>query len=349
MRHKAAMRRVGLPPGTLLEADWDHSANFQIKVIDYDESVLIEKTIDTIEELAEFRNKPTVSWIQVIGSKVNCLKSIGRCFDLHDLVLEDIHNFVHRPKMEDYEDYLFLIIKVIREQQKQILIEQISLVIALNYVISFQENDFDIFEPVRKRVIFGQGRARKFGADYLAYELIDTVVDNYFVVLEQISEQIEGLEDQVLLSPNKLTIRRILNLKTDMQFIRKSIWPLREVMAALERGETEIFQAATLIYIRDVYDHIIQIIDTVETYRDMIAGLFDLSLSSISNKMNEIMKVLTIISTIFIPLTFLAGLEGMNFKHMPELDLEWGYPVLLLIMLAIVIIMVRFFRKHKWI
>ncbi len=347
---KIAANKVGLPPGTLLHSENDQSLMAHINVQDFDEQNYFEGEIQTIDELVCFRDKPTVTWIQVIGgNNVPILEKVGKCFCIHDLVLEDIHNTGHRPKMEDYGEYLFLIMKTLREMQGETVIEQVSLIIGKNYVISFQESEIDIFEPVRQRIRSGKGKIRKAGPDYLAYALLDAVVDNYFVVLERLGEQVESLEDEVMLNPSPAVIKQIQSLKIDLLFVRKSVWPLREIISFLERGESELFQNSTLIYIKDVYDHTIQVIDTVETYRDMVSGLLDIYLSSVSNRMNEVMKVLTIIATIFIPLTFLAGLEGMNFKYMPELEWEWGYPALLLIMVIIVLVMIRYFKRKKWI
>lgn len=347
---KMAARKAGLAPGTLINAEEEGSTDTCISIMNYDEQSCFEADIQAVEELACFRNKPTITWIQVTGrNNVSILEKVGHCFGIHDLVLEDIHNTGHRPKMEDYGEYLFLIMKILREHQGETVIEQVSLILGKNYVISFQESEFDIFDPVRRRIRSGKGKIRKAGPDYLAYALLDIVVDNYFIVLEHLGEQVESLEDEVILNPNNTIIRKIQSLKTELLFIRKSVWPLREVISSLERGESDLFQGTTLIYIRDVYDHTIQVIDTVETYRDMMSGLLDIYLSSISNRMNEVMKVLTIIATIFIPLTFLAGVEGMNFKYMPELEWEWGYPALLLLMAIIVLCMIQFFRRKKWI
>jgi magnesium transporter len=226
--------------------------------------------------------------------------------------------------------------------------EQISLILGHNFVLSFQETEGDIFDPIRERIRNGKGRIRKMGADYLAYALIDAIVDHYFVILERSGDRIESLGEALVINPTPKTLQEIQHLKREMIFLRKSIWPLREVISGLQRGESSLFAEATLIYLRDVYDHTIQVIDTIETFRDMLAGMLDIYLSSLSHKMNEIMKVLTIIATIFIPLTFLAGVYGMNFEYMPELKWRWGYFVIWGVMIAVSVAMLIYFRRKKW-
>lgn len=344
-----ATKKAGLPPGTLVRHGFDPAVETKVRVIDFSTEGFYENDIHSIEELLPFKQQDTVTWIDIVGaSHIDVLDKIGQIFGIHNLVLEDMLNTTHRPKLEDYGEYIFLIMKNIRLQQDELLIEQVSLVVGKNYVISFLENNFDIFEPVRNRLRADKGKIRKAGADYLGYALIDMVVDNYFIALEHVGEQLELLEDHIMLAASPSHIKEIQGLRTDLLFIRKAVWPLREVVGSLERGDSEIFKPETHIYIRDVYDHAIQVIDTVETYREMVSGLMDIYLSSVSNRMNEVMKVLTIISTIFIPLTFLAGLEGMNFKNMPELDWQYGYPVMLGIMLIVMLGMIRFFRKKQW-
>lgn len=215
-------------------------------------------------------------------------------------------------------------------------------------MITFQEGDRDVFDPVRKRIRERKGRITKSGPDYLAYTLVDAIVDHYFVVLEKIGEQIEDLEEELVAEPTTETLQIIHQIKRELVFLRKSSWPLREVLGGLQRGEPELFSESTAVYLRDVYDHTIQVIDTVETYRDMVGGMLDIYLSSISNKMNEVMKVLTIIATIFIPLTFVAGVYGMNFAYMPELGWRWGYYAVLALMVVIGLLMVIYFHRKKW-
>jgi magnesium transporter len=234
------------------------------------------------------------------------------------------------------------------DETGQILAEQVSLVLGKNFVISFQEREGDIFNPVRERIRNGKGRIRKMGADYLVYSLLDSIVDNYFIILEKLGERIELLEEKLITNPVPETINLIHKLKREMIFLRRSVWPLRELIGNIERGESSLIKGSTNIYLRDVYDHTIQVIDTIETFRDILSGMLDIYLSSVSNRLNAVMKVLTIIATIFMPLTFIAGIYGMNFKYMPELEWRLGYPVILLTMVSIGVLMLVSFRKKKW-
>jgi len=252
--------------------------------------------------------------------------------------------------MEDFGDYIFTVLKMLQynEEDKETQVEQISIIFGSNWVISFQENTGDVFDPIRERLRTNKGRIRKMGADYLVYALIDAVVDNYFVVLERIGELIEEIEDEIVTNPSPETLQTIHNLKRQVILLRKSVWPLREVISRLERLESKLINKPTIIFLRDVYDHTIQVIDAVETFRDMLSGMLDVYMSSVSNRMNEVMKVLTIIATIFLPLTLVAGIYGMNFAFMPELEWFWGYPFALLVMLAIGLVMLFYFRRRNW-
>jgi len=269
---------------------------------------------------------------------------------LHPLILEDIVNTEQRPKMEDFEQYIFVVLKMLQynEKEDEIIAEQVSLILGSNFVISFQETEGDIFDPIRDRIRNSKGRIRKMGADYLAYALLDAVVDNYFTILEKIGEKIETVEEELVANPIPETLQIIHTMKREMIFLRKSVWPLREVVGGLQRAESALIQESTGIYLRDVYDHTIQVIDTIETFRDMISGMLDIYMSSVSNKMNEVMKVLTIFAAIFIPLTFIAGIYGMNFQYMPELEWQLGYFAVLLIMLLVAVSLLVYFRKKKW-
>jgi magnesium transporter len=292
-----------------------------------------------------------VSWINVDGlHDIEIIQQVGDCQGLHPLVLEDILNTDQRPKLEDYGDYLYIVLKMLYKQEGGgISTEQVSLVLGSNFVISFQEGiKGDVFNPVRERLRSGKGRIRGMGADFLAFSLMDAIVDNYFVVLEEVEERIEALEEEVVASPSAKTVQKLHRLKRDMIFLRKAVWPLREVLAALTRRESKLITEAVVVYLRDVYDHTIQVIDSIETSRDLLAGMLDIYLSSISNRTNEVMKVLTIIATIFMPLTFIVGLYGMNFKYMPELEWRWGYPAVLLLMVLTTIAMLIYFRRKKW-
>jgi magnesium transporter len=245
---------------------------------------------------------------------------------------------------------MYIVLKMFsyKDKSNEILIEQVSLILGPNFVLSFQEDVGDVFDPIRERIRNGKGKIRKMGADYLVYALLDAIVDNYFIILEKIGEQIEFIEERLVINPASETLNTIHKLKREMLFLRKSVWPLREVISSMERGESSLIKGTTKIYLRDVYDHNIQIIDTIETLRDMLSGMLDIYLTSISNRLNAVMKVLTIIATIFMPLTFLAGIYGMNFKYMPELEWKWGYPLILLIMFSIGISMLFYFKRKKW-
>ena len=343
--------KVGLPPGTLVHIGERKTEKVKITVIDYDSKNFQEKEAEKIEECFPFKDKPTVTWINIDGlQEVEVVEKIGIHFGVHPLIMEDILHTGQRPKAEDLGDYLFIVLKMIYhdENEGEIMGEQISLILGHNYVISFQEREGDVFNQIRERIRNSKGRIRRGGADYLAYTLLDAVVDHYFVILEKLGERIESLEEELVTNPTPETLQIIHTLKRNLIFLRKSVWPLREVINALERGESPLITKPTGIYLRDVYDHTIQVIDTIETFRDMVSGMLDIYLSSLSNRMNEVMKVLTIMATIFIPLTFIAGIYGMNFKFMPELEWHWGYPSALIVMLIVVGFMVMYFRKKKW-
>jgi len=348
---KRRSRKVGLPPGTPVYLGEKRVGKVKVTLIDYDTTSMQEKSIKEVEKCSLFREKPTVTWINIDGVyETDIIEKMGKCFDLHPLVLEDILNTDQRPKIEDFDEYLFLVVKMLDydEKRKEMTTEQLSLILGNNFVISFQEQKGDVFAHVRERIRSGKGRIRKMGADYLAYALLDAIVDNYFIVLEHLGEKIESLEEELLSNPSTKTLQVIHALKRDMVFLRKSVWPLREAISRLERGESTLVSDSIRIYIKDVYDHTIQVIDTVETFRDMVSGMLDIYLSSVSNKMNEVMKVLTIVATIFIPLGFIAGLYGMNFNYMPELTFRWGYPAILIGMGVVGASMLIYFRKKKW-
>ena len=351
--HRFIIRRsqkAGLPPGTLVHIGEQKVEKVRISIIDYDEKQLKEMDAETVEVCFPFRDSNTVTWINIDGlHDVGIIEKLGSCYNLHPLLLEDILNTEQRPKMEDFGDYLFLVLKMLDYGENGVIeAEQVSLVLGPNYVISFQEHEGDVFNAVRERIRKNKGRIRKSGADYLAYALMDSIVDNYFLILENVGERIEAAEQQLAENPTMETLNAIRELKKEMIFLRKSIWPLREVINNLERGESSLIHESLTAYLRDVYDHTIQIIDTVESLRDMISGLLDVYLSSISNKMNEVMKVLTIFASIFIPLTFVAGIYGMNFKFMPELEWTWGYFVVLCVMAAAAAVMLVYFKRKKW-
>jgi len=353
---KKRSRKAGLPPGSLIHIGETRTAATRITILDYDEQNVVERETASFDECIPYKDKPTVTWINVDGvHDVGVLEKFGACFGLHPLVMEDILNTDQRPKFEDYGGYFYIVVRMLYPDKNgggndEIISEQVSIIVGPNYVLSFQEQDRegDVFDPVRERIRNAKGRMRSLGADYLAYSLLDSIVDSYFLILEKLGERIEDSEEELVANPTPATLNVIHRLKRDMIFLRKSVWPLREVISALQRIESPLVKEQTKVYLRDVYDHSIQVIDTVETFRDMLSGMLDIYLSSISNRMNEVMKVLTIIATIFIPMTFLAGVYGMNFKYMPELESHWGYPAFWLVIVATAVVMLVYFRKKKW-
>jgi magnesium transporter len=348
---KKRSKKAGFPPGTLVHIGEKKTEELKITIMNYDETHFQEKEIKTIEECFAFKEKPTATWINIDGlHQVEILERLGDCYGFHPLVLEDILNTDQRPKMEDYGEYIYIVLKMLdyKDISGEIEAEQISLILGPNFAISFQEREGDVFNPIRERIRNNKGRIRRMGTDFLAYALLDSIVDNYFIILEKLGEKIEFLEEKLVTEPTPETLQIIHHLKREMIFLRKAVWPLREVISGLERGESSLVKETTRIYLRDVYDHTIQVIDTIETYRDMVSGMLDIYLSSVSNRLNAVMKVLTIIATIFMPLTFIGGIYGMNFKYMPELEWRWGYPIVLLIMLGIGISMLIYFRKKRW-
>jgi magnesium transporter len=291
----------------------------------------------------------TTRWINIDGGcPQSTLERISGTFSIHPLITEDITNKVQRAKIEDYDDYLYIVSKMIYYREEELVIEHISFILGSNYVISFGELKGDVFTNIRDRIRNQNTLIRKSGADYLMYSLLDAIVDGYFEVLEELGERIDKVEEVVLQVSSTETLHEIREIKNSLMYIHKYIWPLREVTSWLGKDSTELIRPATELYIRDVYDHIIQIIDTTETYRELLAGLIDLNLSSVSFRLNEVMKVLTIISTLFIPLTFIAGVYGMNFRYMPEIDWKYGYYATWIVMVAIAVSMIIFFKKKKW-
>lgn len=343
-------KKLGLPPGTIISAGTENNP-VRMRIIDYSETAFSEKEIARPEECFPLKETPTVSWINVDGlQNVTIIEKIGKHFAIHPLVLEDIVHVSQRPKCEDFDSYLFIVIKMLSydDEERHLQTEQVSFIVGANYVLSFQEREGDVFNMIRDRIRQAKGRIRKMGADYLAYCLIDAIVDNYFTVIEKIGEQVEILEEELLKSAEPSMQHVIHTLKRETIFLRKSVWPLREIISTLSREENPLIAETTKIYLRDVYDHTIQVIDTVETLRDMLSGLLDLYLSSLSNRMNEVMKVLTMIATIFIPITFIAGVYGMNFEWMPELSWRAAYPLVWISFILISGIMIIFFKKKKW-
>jgi magnesium transporter len=344
-------QKAGMPPGSLVFVGERKSERVHIGFIDYGEELLEEKVVDDIAECFPLRDSPTVSWINLDGlHDAALIGRIGEHFGLHQLLVEDVLHTDQRPKVDDYDNCVYIVLKMLRynREEEELEREQVSLVLGPNWVITFQERTGDVLDSVRQRVRAKSGRIRSRGADYLAYTIVDTIVDNYFAVLEGIGEGLEDLEEDLLSHPSQSTLQRIYEFKRELLMLRKSVWPLREALSSLVREENPLIAAETEVFFRDAYDHVLQVIDAAETFRDIVGGMLDTYISSISNKMNEIMKVLTIIATIFIPLTFIAGVYGMNFEVMPELRWPWGYFGSLGVMAAVAFVMLIYFRRRRW-
>ncbi|MBN1817430.1 MAG: magnesium/cobalt transporter CorA [Sedimentisphaerales bacterium] len=344
-------KKAGLPPGTLISETDQVQIAARLSLLDYDPEQITEKEIKTVQESYPFKDKPTVTWLNIDGPTAAVIEELGTHFNMHPLIQEDILTIGQRPKFEEYEDHLFIVLEMMRydDQRSMIKFEQVSLVVGNRFVLSFQEEVGDVFDVLRERIRSAKGKVRKMEADYLAYTLIDAIVDHYFLVLEKLGEQIEALEDIVLADPDTSVSGRIHRLKRELSLLRRSVWPLREVLSHLQRTESPLIRDTTRLYLRDVYDHTIQVIDTIEIFRDMVAGLLDLYLAAVSNRMNAVMKVLTVIATIFMPLSFFAGVYGMNFNHMPELKWRWAYPLGFWIIIIISAgSMLLYFKRRKW-
>ena len=344
-------RKTGLPPGSPVYVGAEQAHEPRVRVIDYSADALEEKDSATIDDCFAYRDRPSVTWINVDGvHDVKMIERLGAHFGLHPLVVEDIVNTAQRPKVEDFGTYAYIVFKMLRydDEKGGIQSEQVSLILGKGFVLSFQEREGDVFNEVRERLRQGSGRVRRMGPDYLAYALMDAVVDNYFLVLERLGENLEKLEEEVLESDDPRLAARLRRLRGGAILLRKPVWPLRETVSALQRMESPLLSDTLRPYLADLYDHVIQVADGVEMLRDLVGSLRETHLSMISHRMNEVMKVLTIIATIFIPITFVAGIYGMNFETMPELKWPYGYPVVLGLMAAIAAGMVLYFRRKRW-
>jgi magnesium transporter len=352
MRLSRQSQKAGLPPGALVHLGKKKSDFSRVTVYGYDETSCTEKRAEDREQcLALLNSEAAVRWVNIDGlSRVEMLSMVGEHFSLHPLTQEDILNTHQRPKVEIFDNYTYIVLKMLTHNDEEDMVEteQISLILGADYVLSFQEWEGDVFEPIRERVRQGKGRIRKMGADFLMYSLLDAVVDGYFTVLEKLGERIEDTEDMLLAQPSQQALENMHSLKREMINVRRAVWPLREVVSTLEKPNVAFVGKTTELYLRDVYDHIIQIIDTTEIYREMLSGMMDIYLSSVNNKMNEVMKVLTMIATIFIPLTLISGIYGMNFNYMPELGWRYGYPFVLILMSLVSVLMLYYFRRKKW-
>ena len=347
----ARSKKQGLPPGTPVYVGEEKAGPIRMTVIRYDEENVTEKPAESVEECLSLRDESCVMWINCDGvHDAGLVQALSEAFGLHPLVQEDILHTSQRAKVEDHTDYTYIVLQMLRwdEEREETITEQVSLILGDAFVLSFQERPGDVFGPLRDRIRTAKGRIRTMKADYLAYNLLDAIVDGYFVILEKRGEQMECLEDELVSQPSPATLEKIHHMRREALFLRKAVWPVREMIAGLERAESPRIGKAVRPYLRDLYDHAIQVIDTTETLREMLSGMLDTYLSSQSNRMNEVMKVLTIIATIFIPLTFVAGIYGMNFKAMPELEWRWGYAGALTVMAAVALAMVLYIRKKNW-
>ncbi len=348
---KRYSQKVGLPPGSLVYVGEERTEPVQITVTDYNETHFYEEKVQTIQECLHFRSPETVTWIHIEGiHETEIIEEIGAHFGVNLLVLEDLMSPTQLPKIEVYEDYVFIIVKNLDYDPTSLSVfrEQIGLIIGENYVISLQEASGELFTPVRNRFQNTNGRLRQMRSDYLAYALIDVIVDHYFIALEQLSEAIQTVEEETIANPTSEVLKKINTLRKECFLLRRPLLPFRDVVDEVLDGEIRLLGQETHLYFRDVYDHLIQVIHTLETLRSTVSGLFDTYTSAVSHRMNEVMKVLTIVATFFIPLTFIAGIYGMNFKFMPELELPWGYPAALLVMVGVGLAMFIYFKMKKW-
>ena len=349
----SAAGKSGLPAGTLVYVGEKHEARCRLSVTQYNADTLIHQQVSAIADLQQLKSDTLITWVNVDGlSDVRVIEDIGKILNIHPLVLEDIVSTHQRPKLETYENYLYLVIKGIslgRKKDFELQYEQISILLLENYVITFKEKSDDTFDPIYTYLQNCNGRLRQFGSDYLAYMILDTVVDEYFVVEDSLDDIFDSLEDSILFDSNKEMLRTVQQIRRGLISMKRNISPLRELLTMIQRIDTPLLQQRTLRYYGDVYDHVLRVADSLESYRERVSAMHDIYLSSISNKLNETMKVLTIFASIFIPLTFLAGIYGMNFDYMPELKWRWAYPALWGVFISIGVGMLIFYRKKKWI
>lgn len=342
---------AGHLPGDPIYAGEEKMEPVVMDIMAYNDDKYTEKIIGSLEECEQFLDKKSVLWLNVTGvHDPDVVKKVGEYFHLHPLILEDIMHTTQRPKVEDLDDYIYLVVKMIfmEEDSGEMHSEQLSIILGDHFVITFQEKGGDVFNVLRDRIRTKKGKIRKTGSDYLLYSLIDLVVDHYFGILEKIGMDLEMIEASLVEALNTEQLSSMHVLRREVIFLRKNIWPLREIINSLHKDEFTLILKPTRIYLRDIYDHVIQLIDSIESLRDLGASILDLYLSTVNNKMNEIMKVLTIFTAIFIPLTFLAGVYGMNFRHMPEIEWKWSYPLFWLGIVTIISLMLYVFKRNKW-
>jgi magnesium transporter len=348
---KRTSEKTGLPPGALVHIGEKRQEHTRITVMDYEGDRFVEQTPENVETVFPLREVPSISWISIDGvHDMAVIEKLGQHFLIHPLTLEDTVNTAQRPKFEEFDDYLYVVLKMLTYDDiaGRVRAEQVSLVMGHNFLISFQEAEGDVFDAVRERIRRGRGRIRRGGSDYLAYALIDCIVDHYFVALEHLGEKVEALEAQLDVDDGENPLNAIFRLKQDMIYLRKQLWPLRETLSRFHKTENPLVQEKNRLFFADVYDHLLQALEVVESLRDVLSGLQDLYISMTGQRMNEIMKVLTIIATIFIPITFVAGIYGMNFEVMPELKWRWGYFAVWGVFAAIGSAMLVYFKRRRW-
>ncbi len=350
-KNKKYHKKIGQVPGTAIYTGERASKQLFIEVFEYNNDQCLVQEFNNIEDVFKFKITDCVSWININGlNHVSAIEKLGDYFNLHPLVLEDIVNISQRPKIDEYDDYIFLVLKMLYyDADEHIVSEQVSFVLGKSYVLTFQEAEGDVFNTVRDRIKEAKGRVRHMQADYLLYILMDSVIDHYFNVIETLGDKVEDLESEIFLgNTDKAMNRRIQDLKREILRVRRAIFPLREVINRIEKHDSPLLLEKTKTFYSDIYDHQIQVIETIEIYREMISSLMDMYMTTISNKMNEVMKVLTIIATIFIPLTFIAGVYGMNFENIPELHYKYAYFILWGVMIVIFIGLLFYFKRKKW-
>lgn len=348
---KKRTKKPGLSPGTLIHVGEKSIGAVSISLIDYDAHKLVEKKDATLKECLISLNSPSLTWINISGiHDSRTIETIGRHFGLHPLLLEDIMSSGQQSKLDNYKDTIYIVVRqlIYNNKKQDVEDEQVSIILGKNFVISFLESHNNVFAPIYERLQNPKGRMRQRGSDYLCYALVDCLVDNYFLILEKVDDKLESLEGELFHNSTADTLKKMHHVKRELILLRKAVWPMREVISSFRRIDSPLIQDSTKLYIQDIYDHTIQAIDTIESLRDITSGMLDIYLSNLSQRMNEIMKVLTIVATIFVPLTFIASLYGMNFKHIPELDWEWGYYATLATMITIFFAMLYYFKRKQW-
>lgn len=347
----SSSEKTGLSPGSLVHVGEVFDNDTIITLINYDANTLEEKIITRVEEMLPYRDLPSTTWVNVDGLRdVELIRQIGQKFKVHTLVQEDILHTHQRSKFEDFDTYLFMVVKNLSLGLGEFAIEyeQISILVFENFIFTFKEKPTLLFDPIKIRIQNSKGRIRNFGSDYLAYVVLDTVIDEYFSLQDSLDELMEQIEDELLIDPTTATLSTIQQIRRELIFVRKSISPLRELLSGIQRSDSPLIDEKNRRYFADVYDHALRVIEAMESYRELITGMMDIYLSSVNNKMSETMKVLTVFASIFIPLTFIAGVYGMNFDYMPELKMRWAYPALWCFFITISLSLIVYFKRKKW-